>query len=146
MKNKHLGIYGILIEDDSICLVKKKTGPYEGLLDLPGGSSEYGEKPIETLKREIKEEVGITVTDAKLLDCDSVLIKRIINKQVNFWHHIGIFYQILKYEGTPQKEIELTEKNEDSCGSEFYKISKLRKKDLSEIAILILENLGYNLN
>ena len=61
-------------------------------------------------------------------------------------YFLKYFYQILKYEGTPQKEIELTEKNEDSCGSEFYKISKLRKKDLSEIAILILENLGYNLN
>ena len=145
MKNKHLGVYGIIIENENICLIKKKTGPYDGLLDLPGGSFEYGEKPIETLKREIKEEVQIDVLEASLIDADSVLIKRIIDGKLNFWHHIGIFYKILKYNGTPQKEVLLTDKNEDSKGSEFYPINKLKKKDLSEIAILILENLGYKI-
>ena len=55
----HIGVYGLVIKDDKILLIKKVTGPYDGLLDLPGGSFEFGETPKETLARELQEEVGI---------------------------------------------------------------------------------------
>lgn len=32
-------------------------------LDLPGGHREHGESPLETLVREVDEEVGLTITD-----------------------------------------------------------------------------------
>ena len=35
--------------------------------------------------------------------------------------------------------------NDDSLGAKFYKISELRKNQLSNIAILELEELGYSL-
>ncbi len=35
---KQLGAYGIVIENNKILLIKKAKGPYEGLLDLPGGT------------------------------------------------------------------------------------------------------------
>lgn len=35
---RHLGVYGILIKNDKILLIKKGNGPYKGLLDLPGGT------------------------------------------------------------------------------------------------------------
>lgn len=34
-EHKHLGAYGIIIEDEKILLIKKVTGPYDGKLDLP---------------------------------------------------------------------------------------------------------------
>ena len=45
---KQLGAYGIIIENNKILLVKKFGGPYNGLLDLPGGTIEFCEKPEAT--------------------------------------------------------------------------------------------------
>ena len=52
VEDKHIGIYGLSIKDDKILLIKKKTGPYDGKLDLPGGTIEFCERPSEALKRE----------------------------------------------------------------------------------------------
>ena len=41
---KHLGVYGLVINDNKILLIKKYGGPYDGKLDLPGGTIEFGEK------------------------------------------------------------------------------------------------------
>ena len=72
IKHKHIGVYGLIIKENKILLIKKKTGPYDGKLDLPGGSFEFGERPEETLKREFIEEAGLTITDIKefiTIDC-----------------------------------------------------------------------------
>lgn len=69
---RQYGAYGIIIKDDKILLIKKYGGPYDGKLDLPGGTIEFHEKPENTLKRELLEEVGIEVKNFKLFDADSV--------------------------------------------------------------------------
>mgnify|MGYP003295650759 CR=1 FL=1 len=56
---KQLGSYGLIIKNDKILLIKKSGGPYDGKLDLPGGTIEFCETPEEALIRELKEEVGI---------------------------------------------------------------------------------------
>ena len=61
----HRGIYGIIRRNDKILLIKKARGPYTGLYDLPGGSPEPGEMPMETLAREIKEETGCDLVAAR---------------------------------------------------------------------------------
>ena len=44
-----------------------------------------------------------------------------------------------------KKELEVDEVNDDSLGADFYEIDKLSKDELSSIAILELEKLGYKL-
>ena len=144
-ENKHLGVYGLIIEEDKILLIKKVTGPYDGKLDLPGGSIKFLEKPEDTLKREIKEETGLEVKEFKLLDCDSTSIKWTWNNQKTITHHIGVFYKITSYEGEILENIKIDDINDDSLGAKFYTISKLNKNDLSKIVILQLEKLGYKL-
>ena len=77
---KHLGSYGLILDNNNIVLIKKNGGPYNGKLDLPGGTIEFGETPEETLIREIEEEVGIKVLEYELFDGNSVTFE---------WEHKG---------------------------------------------------------
>lgn len=144
-EHRHLGAYGIIIKDEKILLIKKVTGPYDGKLDLPGGTIEFGEKPEEALKRELKEETGIEIKDYQLYDADSVTIEWYNQEELIQTHHIGIFYKISEYTNEVRKNIKIDSQNDDSLGAEFYEIKNLNKSELSSIAILELEKLGYKL-
>ena len=145
-EHKHFGAYALIIKDDKIVLIKKKTGPYDGKLDLPGGTIEFGERPEDTLVRELEEEIGVKVKKYELVDANSVTFKwKYEDKIINF-HHVGIFYKVLSYDNEIKKEMKITDKNDDSLGADFYTIKALTKDKLSDIAILELEKLGYKLN
>lgn len=145
IENKHLGAYGIVIKDEKILLIKKCRGPYLGKLDLPGGTVEFCERVEDTLKREFKEETGLEITSYKLFDVDSVAVDWQDDDKLIRTHHIGVFYKVLDYNNEIKKEIKADEINDDSLGAEFFDINSLSKNNLSLIAILELEKLGYKL-
>lgn len=58
----HFGVYGFIEKDGFVLVIQKGRGPYTSLYDLPGGSPEAGETPVETLCREINEETGCALT------------------------------------------------------------------------------------
>ncbi len=141
----HIGVYGLIIKDNQILLIDKVSGPYDGKLDLPGGSFEFGETPEETLIREFCEEVGIIPREYELFDVGSVVADWTYKNSLIKTHHIGMFYKITKYEGSIKKQIKIDKNNDDSKGASFYDIKNLKRENLSLIAILELEKLGYNL-
>lgn len=145
-EHKHLGCYGLLMEVNKILLIKKKTGPYDGLLDLPGGSLEFGETPEVALKREFMEETGLDIIKYELYDANSVKVKWKYDTDTKIMvHHVGIFYKILDYKNEIKKNINIDSKNDDSLGAEFYEISKLKKEEVSAITLIELQKLGYSL-
>lgn len=145
-KVSHLGAYGLIIKNKQIVLIKKANGPYKGKLDLPGGTIEFGETPEQALMREIKEEVGIEIKKYSLFDGNSTVVTWRHNDIPEQLHHIGFFYKIESYDNKIKNEIEITKQNDDSLGANFYNINELKKSDLSKIAILEIEKLGYKLN
>ena len=57
-----------LTADDCLLFVRQFRYPYgEILLELPAGKRDPGEEPLETGKRELKEETGFTATDYRSL-------------------------------------------------------------------------------
>jgi len=144
--HKHLGIYGIIIKGNKILLIDKKGGPYDGKLDLPGGSMEFGETPEETLKREILEETGLEIKKYELFNANSVLVDWYRENETIKVHHTGIFYKILDYKNEIKNIIEIDKQNDDSLGANFHNIDELKKEELSEITLLMLEKIGYILN
>lgn len=141
---KQLGAYGLIVQDGKILLIKKNGGPYDGKLDLPGGTIEFCERPEDALKRELLEEVGISVKSYELVDADSVAFEWQFKEDVLVKvHHTGLFYQIFDYDNDIKNEVKIDEKNDDSLGAEFYEISNLRKNEISAIALMELEKMDY---
>jgi 8-oxo-dGTP diphosphatase len=64
-----------------------------GLWEFPGGKLEKNETPLQALQRELKEEIGITVTQASLID---VFLHQTEHKILAL--HA---FMITAYEGTP---------------------------------------------
>ena len=60
-------------------------------------------------------------------------------------HHVGIFYKVFSFNNNIHSDFVIDEVNDDSLGAYFYNISELKMIDLSLIAILELEKMGYKL-
>ena len=142
VKNKHIGAYGVIIQDEKIVLAKKARGGYLGKLDLPGGGIEHTETAEVALKREIKEEAGLDIVSYELLDAIATNITwQMDDKTIEDLHHFGILYKV-KATGKLKKEPD----GLDSNGASWYEIDKLRKSNLTPFTIYSLEKCGYQIN
>lgn len=84
---------GAIIErDNKILLTKRNHEPFKGHWCIPGGHIDFGEEPEQAIKREVKEETGLTVTDLKFFGHYSE-----IYKEIN-WHAVALVF-ICKTEG-----------------------------------------------
>ena len=57
----------ILNKDGELLVERRKNNPAKGTLDLPGGFADMNETVEEGLKREVMEETGLEVTEAKYM-------------------------------------------------------------------------------
>ena len=141
-KTRHLGVYGLIIEDNKVLLVKKSRGAYTGKLDLPGGSIEHGEKPEETLKRELLEETNCNIKEYKLLDANSVVVEWMHHKKIESMHHIGIIYDVKIENHNIKKDAD----GQDSLGANWYNIEDLSCDMISPLTILALKKKNIQIN
>lgn len=136
----HVGSYGVIIRDRKIALIKKARGGYKGLYDLPGGGIEHDETPVETLHRELMEEIGVSIVKAELLDAVSKTFKWDVNdKLIQDLHHIGILYTV-EIEGN---ELKTDADGLDSLGGEWKDIDKVKEEAVSPFTWMALKKLGY---
>ncbi len=54
-----LTVDGIILQEQSILLIKRKHEPFQGKWALPGGFVEYGETTEQAVTREVSEETGL---------------------------------------------------------------------------------------
>ena len=60
-----VSVKGVLLIDSAVVLLKNERDEWE----LPGGRLEAGEDPVICVEREIREELGLDVTVADIVDC-----------------------------------------------------------------------------
>jgi 8-oxo-dGTP diphosphatase len=114
MQSVRIGSYGIVVQSSKLLTVYKKTGPYQGLWDLPGGKIEFGETPEEALLRELKEEVAMQPLEMELVSSASFC-----NQD---FHHLGFIYLVKAYsllDTTPEEEMR------------WIHLSELREEELT---------------
>lgn len=141
-KHRHIGSYGLIIDSDKILLIRKSRGAYTGKLDLPGGSFEHGESPLETVTREIYEEVGVNVINARLVDGDSCNVVWFNKERAEeeALHHLGFIYLV---EIDDKDNIKRGSDGLDSLGANWYLINDLKYEDVSPFTWNQLKRLGF---
>ena len=96
-----------VVADDEgrVLLSRRANDPAEGKWDLPGGFLEEGEHPVDCLRRELREEASITLTDERLLGIwmDTYEYKRRVVATLN------VYYSARIGEGTPEAADDVAE-------------------------------------
>jgi ADP-ribose pyrophosphatase YjhB (NUDIX family) len=54
-------VAALILDDYKVLLTRRGIAPYRKYWDIPGGFLEHGEHPEDGLRRELKEELGLTV-------------------------------------------------------------------------------------
>ena len=65
--NPKVTVDGVVVEGDSIVLIKRLNPPFEGMWALPGGFVDLDETVEEAVVREVEEETGLKVKVDKLV-------------------------------------------------------------------------------
>ena len=52
-------VSAVIIRDGKLLLLKRATEPFKGMWDFPGGYMDARETPLETVRREVSEELGV---------------------------------------------------------------------------------------
>jgi 8-oxo-dGTP diphosphatase len=129
-KTVQLVVLGI-IEKDGKYLLTKRAEPdmleYHDRWQVAGGGHEFAESPEETLHREMREELGVEVTNVRLLP-------HIFNRVARAWH--GVFLSYLCNLKNEEQKVTL---NEEASDWGWYTIEEARKLNNLEGVIEILE-------
>ncbi|RST08786.1 NUDIX domain-containing protein [Streptomyces sp. WAC07149] len=124
-----VSVYGIAVEDGRLLLARlTDASPIfaPGLWHLPGGGIDPGEQPVEALARELREETGLELAAARLLDARTYAIER---RGVS-WNLTALFYAVELEAGAPA----VAEVDGSTDAARWIPVAELRDSMLSPAA------------
>ena len=141
---KHFGVYGVCYENGKLLCIEKTRGPYQYRFDLPGGSQELGEGLTETLKREVLEETGYTLSCYSNPRIYDVMVQE---EGKDFAvHHIMAFYDIVLEFECPQQSLphEVFDGSNDSANAIWLPLEQMTEENASPLVLKVkAELLGF---
>ena len=95
-KSPELGVYGVVMDEGKMLVVRQKSGPYAGKLDFPGGGIEFGESAEQALRREFAEEVAMEFDSLQLIDnlTATVDVPSTPSNEPYLFYQIGMIYRV----------------------------------------------------
>lgn len=92
-------VYVIIKKEDKILLQRRQgTKAWCGFLALPAGHIDAGENPVQAMIREIKEELGMIVTEEQLIN--PTVVER--NCTDNKLQYYDVYYELVDYNEEPK--------------------------------------------
>ena len=138
----HFGVYGVCLQEGKLLCIEKTRGPYQHRFDLPGGSQEAGEGLTETLRREVLEETGYTLSSYANPRMYDVLVQE---EGKDFAvHHIMAFYDIvLDFESSQQSlPQEVLDGSNDSANAIWLNWEEITEENVSPLVLKVKAELG----
>ena len=139
---KHFGVYGVCLQEGKLLCIEKTRGPYQQRFDLPGGSQELGEGLTETLKREVLEETGYTLSRYLNPRIYDVLVQE---EGKDFAvHHIMAFYDIVLDLERPHKSLpyEVLDGSNDSAKAIWLPLEQITEENASPLVLKVKAELS----
>lgn len=118
----------IINENDELLLTRRGIEPGKGMLDLPGGFVNPGERAEDAVVREIKEELNLEVTDYQFLA--SYPNEYIFSGYKVYTTDIGFLCKV--------RTIEAISAKDDVSGYEFVKRGSIDYSDICGASIRLL--------
>ena len=90
-----VGVNVFVVKDGKLLLGKRKdeSGYHDGEWGLPGGHLEFGEKMVETARRELEEETGLTAREFEWVNADND------TREGNTFHYVHFGFKAVDVEG-----------------------------------------------
>ncbi|OGL32409.1 hypothetical protein A3E76_02590 [Candidatus Saccharibacteria bacterium RIFCSPHIGHO2_12_FULL_44_22] len=136
----------ILSSDNKLLLGKShKGGVYTGSWIVPGGGVDEGETKLDALKREVLEETGINITDAKVEQVEGALTgeseKTLRDTGERVLVDMSFYNFVIRLPKTSNEVITKTE--DDFVEATWFSTDKLKGLTMSPPTVLTLQKLGY---
>lgn len=90
------GVYGVVVDEGKLLVVRQKRGPYAGKFDFPGGGIEFGESAEQAMRREFAEEVAMEFDSLQLIDnlTATADVPGTSSNEPYLFYQIGMIYRL----------------------------------------------------
>lgn len=136
---RHIGVYGVCMNDERILAIRKILGPYTGKYDLPGGRLEKMESLEQGITRELREETGYTIRKLNNIGvCDFTVLWTPQENTVENLHHIVILYEVDVDLADINNAVESFE-GQDSSGAIWLALDEATTNNSSPLVLQAIE-------
>lgn len=123
-----VGVGGVVISDGRALLIRRGSEPLKGEWSIPGGTLEVGERLVEGVRRELREETGLEVRVGELIEVFERIVPERASPEAHQagtpprpqYHFVILDYLCEAIGGTPQ------------AGSDVTDLAFVREPDLGQ--------------
>ena len=128
---------GIIKKDDMYLILNVDNSPY---YHIPGGHIEIGEDSLSAVTREIKEELGFTVKEAKLF----CIQENFYEKKGIIQHGVEYYYLIETVENLDTSDLKIEENDRGTIKQLFIKWVTAKELENIDLRPFTVKNLLIN--